>query len=76
MKKTVIGIAITLVIVLAFAFSTAISNTEHNEPQPLQNPGHTKQLADPPVGMSYKVAEPKITKTEKLYFIKKTLPKL
>ncbi|WP_334394983.1 hypothetical protein [Bacillus amyloliquefaciens] len=68
MKKTVIGIAITLVIVLAFAFSTAISNTEHNEPQPLQNPGHTKQLADPPVGMSYKIVEPKITKTEKTIF--------
>ncbi|WP_185715964.1 MULTISPECIES: hypothetical protein [Bacillus amyloliquefaciens group] len=55
-------------IVLAFAFSTANSNTEHNEPQPLQNPGNTKQLADPPVGMSYKVVEPKITKTEKTIF--------
>ncbi len=68
MKKTVIGIAITLVIVLALAFSASNSNAERNEPKPPQNPGYTKQLADPPVGMSYKIVEPKITKTEKPRF--------
>lgn len=70
MKKEIIGIAITLVIALAFVFSANFNieaNVDNEGKEIPQVKTTTHQLADPPVGMSYKL-ESHVEKTEKQTF--------
>lgn len=71
MKKTIIGVLITLAIVLAFVFSANISEDAPGSKSNIVVPSTgTKQLADPPVGMSYKLSKeaPKPKKEKAIFY--------
>ncbi|WP_128568262.1 hypothetical protein [Bacillus vallismortis] len=55
MKKTIIGVLITLAIALAFVFSANSTDAPGSKSNIVVPSTETKQLADPPVGMSFKL---------------------
>ncbi|MEG7334048.1 hypothetical protein [Bacillus sp. 0102A] len=56
MKKTIIGVLITLAIALAFVFSANSADAPGSKSN-IVVPTGTNQLADPPVGMSFKLTK-------------------
>ncbi|MCX4077537.1 hypothetical protein OQZ55_15170 [Bacillus subtilis] len=70
MKKTIIGVLITLAIVLAFVFSTKSEDAPGSKSNMVVPSTGTKQLADPPVGMSYKLSKeaPKPKKEKAIFY--------
>lgn len=57
MKKTIIGVLITLAIALAFVFSANSADAPSSKSNTVVPSTGTNQLADPPVGMSFKLTK-------------------
>ncbi|MCM3525276.1 hypothetical protein ABE187_09240 [Bacillus cabrialesii] len=57
MKKTIIGVLITLAIALAFVFSANSTDAPGSKSNTVIPSTGTNQLADPPVGMSFKLTK-------------------
>ncbi|WP_219854342.1 hypothetical protein [Bacillus spizizenii] len=70
MKKTIIGVLITLAIALAFVFSAKNEDVPGSKSNIVVPSNGTKQLADPPVGMSYKLSKeaPKPKKEKAIFY--------
>ncbi|CAM3730354.1 MULTISPECIES: hypothetical protein [Bacillus subtilis group] len=70
MKKTIIGVLITLAIALAFVFSANSEDAPGSKSNIVVPSTGTKQLADPPVGMSYKLSKeaPKPKKEKAIFY--------